>query len=260
MKKITTIFAACAMMLTFCSVVHAYPMAHWANFREYNGNLIDALPAGTEVTVIDSSGAWSSVYVPSYGMYGMIATVYIWGGTDWEYENPLSYGGGYSTYSYDGNYEYTYEEKTEDYTEYNNYQTENYSTQTYSAAGAWVDVDISDQICRLYVDNDIIAWDYCVTGNAVESPTPIGEWSVYYKESPTVLCGTSPSGKAYETPVDYWMPFCGGCGLHDASWRSEFGGTIYQWGGSYGCVNLPHWLAEKIYGYVDSGTVVNVHE
>ena len=37
------------------------------------------------------------------------------------------------------------------------------------------------------------------------------------------------------------MPFSGNvAGIHDAVWRTEFGGNLYQLEGSHGCVNLPY--------------------
>ena len=63
-----------------------------------------------------------------------------------------------------------------------------------------------------------------------------------YKKSPDVL-----DGPGYSTPVTYWMPFNGGIGLHDATWRSSFGGNIYKTNGSHGCVNLPYNMAKIIY-------------
>ena len=53
--------------------------------------------------------------------------------------------------------------------------------------------------------------------------------------------------------MQYWMPFVYGQGLHDASWRSAFGGNIYQTDGSHGCVNLPPQVAATIYDYIDAG-------
>ena len=43
------------------------------------------------------------------------------------------------------------------------------------------------------------------------------------------------------------MPFYGNYGMHDAPWRSSFGGTIYQGGGSHGCVNMPVASAKKLF-------------
>ena len=52
------------------------------------------------------------------------------------------------------------------------------------------------------------------------------------------------------------MPFNGGIGIHDATWRSSFGGNIYVAGGSHGCVNAPYSLANTIFNNIDSGTPV----
>ena len=52
------------------------------------------------------------------------------------------------------------------------------------------------------------------------------------------------------------MPFNNNVGMHDASWRSEFGRNIYKTNGSHGCINLPYSVAEKIYGYVEKNTPV----
>ena len=61
---------------------------------------------------------------------------------------------------------------------------------------------------------------------------------------------------SYESFVNFWMPFYEGCGLHDASWRGSFGGSIYLYDGSHGCVNLPLWAAKEIYEAVDTGTAI----
>ncbi len=53
------------------------------------------------------------------------------------------------------------------------------------------------------------------------------------------------------------MPYNGGEGLHDAQWRyGVFGGDIYRYSGSHGCINLPLETAEEIYNNVDVGTQV----
>ena len=63
----------------------------------------------------------------------------------------------------------------------------------------------------------------------------------------------------YETPVSYWMPFNGGQGLHDAYWRYGFGGDIWQYDGSHGCVNLPTDVAAQLFDWSHVGDVVVVH-
>lgn len=68
-------------------------------------------------------------------------------------------------------------------------------------------------------------------------------------------------GEDYASPVSFWMPFIkNDIGLHDASWRDEFGGEIYKTGGSHGCVNLPYYVAKAIFDNISPGCPVIVHE
>lgn len=69
--------------------------------------------------------------------------------------------------------------------------------------------------------------------------TPTGVWYIQYKESPSTLRGFNDDGSKYASKVQYWMPFTlTGCGLHDASWRTDWSKTAYLKGGSHGCVNI----------------------
>ena len=52
------------------------------------------------------------------------------------------------------------------------------------------------------------------------------------------------------------MPFNKNIGLHDAGWRSSFGGELYKTSGSHGCVNLPPEKAKQIYDVIQTGTPV----
>ncbi|MBR3339758.1 MAG: L,D-transpeptidase [Lachnospiraceae bacterium] len=58
---------------------------------------------------------------------------------------------------------------------------------------------------------------------------------------------------------ELWAPFNGGQGLHDAPWRSDFGGDIYLSNGSHGCVNIPPENMEAIYNAIDIGTAVVIY-
>lgn len=83
---------------------------------------------------------------------------------------------------------------------------------------------------------DVVTGTY--TGNTGDR-TPTGVWYIQYKESPSVLRGSNDDGSSYASPVKYWMPFTlSGCGLHDASWRTDWSKTAYLKGGSHGCVNI----------------------
>lgn len=119
----------------------------------------------------------------------------------------------------------------------------------------FVVIDINDQKLILYQDNQILLETDIVTGQKYEYDTPEGVYSIRNKKTDTFLVGED-----YFTHVDYWMPFNGGIGLHDATWRRKFGGTIYERDGSHGCVNIPAEYADDIFYTVEKGTKVLVHK
>ncbi len=123
----------------------------------------------------------------------------------------------------------------------------------------YVEINLSAQHLYFYKDGALVVESDFVSGNMSKGyDTPGGIYSLKYKQSPAVLRGDiQPDGSyGYESPVTYWMPFNGGVGMHDASWRSTFGGNIYLSNGSHGCINLPISAAKKIYENISSGTPV----
>ena len=56
-----------------------------------------------------------------------------------------------------------------------------------------------------------------------------------------------------------WMPVVKSIGLHDANWRSEFGGEIYKRDGSHGCVNMPDETTDIIFENAEIGTPVMIY-
>jgi lipoprotein-anchoring transpeptidase ErfK/SrfK len=90
------------------------------------------------------------------------------------------------------------------------------------------------------------------------TPTLLGTFKIYSKERNRRL-----KGVGYNVPVSYWMPFSGGYGLHDASWRQswEFGNSNWRsQHGSHGCINLPAAAASKIWYLTKVGTPVFVQK
>ena len=83
-------------------------------------------------------------------------------------------------------------------------------------------------------------------------------WYYIDKESPSTLRG-GEGKKKYTTKVQYWMPFYEGQGLHDAWWKTVFGGTEYIGNGSHGCVNLPPSVAEAVYNNIQPGTAIIIY-
>ncbi|MDF2886844.1 MAG: ErfK/YbiS/YcfS/YnhG family protein [Lacrimispora sp.] len=128
--------------------------------------------------------------------------------------------------------------------------------------GNYVEADMAAQHVYMYQNGSVI-WDSpCVTGNVSKKlTTPEGIYTLNYKQTDRVLRGEKkPDGTyEYESHVDYWMPFNGGIGFHDASWRSKFGGSIYQTGGSHGCINLPPQKAKALYELIYTGIPVICH-
>ena len=122
---------------------------------------------------------------------------------------------------------------------------------------SYIEVDLENQKVFLYKDGKKLLETDCVSGTLgdPERETPGGVYSIYYMNSPDVL-----DGPGYSEHVTYWMPFYHGYGLHDATWRSEFGGEIYKTNGSHGCVNLPLFAAERIYKTVDVGYPVVLYK
>lgn len=102
----------------------------------------------------------------------------------------------------------------------------------------------------LVVDTDVVTG----TTDGVHD-TPLGVHYVLYKESPAIL-----RGPGYAAPVSYWMPLTwDGVGIHDATWRSAFGGNIYTYDGSHGCINTPYGAVQTIFDNIDAETPVIIY-
>ncbi len=131
-------------------------------------------------------------------------------------------------------------------------------TQTANSHGendygdTYVEVNLTSQHLYFYKDGELLVEADFVSGNASKGwETPDGAYPITYKQRNATL-----SGEDYDTPVDYWLPFNRNIGLHDAKWRSDFGGDIYKTSGSHGCINLPHEAAKIIYENISAGMPV----
>jgi hypothetical protein len=131
-------------------------------------------------------------------------------------------------------------------------------------------VSTEEQWAHMY-ENGKEVYNTAVTTGGPELPTDHGVFHIYEKISPFVFHSPWPPGSPYyypPTPITYWMPFDGGEGLHDASWRSNFGpgsnlaptylGTGNFILGTHGCVNLPYDAASFVWNWAPMGTTVVV--
>ena len=126
----------------------------------------------------------------------------------------------------------------------------------------YAEVDLTAQHMYFIQNGQIAMQCDIVTGNPNKgNATPQGMYSLYYKQRNQVLRGKKLEDGTYEyeSPVDYWMPFNGGIGFHDASWQSAFGGARYQTYGSHGCVNMPPASAGELYNLIQAGTPIICH-
>lgn len=116
----------------------------------------------------------------------------------------------------------------------------------------YVEIDLTNQHMWFYKNGSLIVQGDIVTGNVRDNnATPPGVYILKYKARNVVL-----RGPGYAAPVTFWMPFNGGIGIHDASWRSVFGGNIYNTNGSHGCINSPYNVANAIFDNIKPGTPV----
>jgi hypothetical protein len=120
----------------------------------------------------------------------------------------------------------------------------------------FVEVSITQQKLWLFKGGSLVLETDVVTGNEkLDRNTPIGDYKILFKVRDKVL-----KGPGYESFVSYWMPFYKGYGLHDATWRRRFGASIYQNGGSHGCVNIPPKMAPIVYQNVVIGMPVLIRQ
>ena len=118
----------------------------------------------------------------------------------------------------------------------------------------YVEVCISQQKMWCYKDGVLVTETPVTTGNhATGYDTPAGSvWAVDAKKSDCDF-------KLYPSHVMFWLPFNGDVGIHDAGWRTEYGGDIYLTNGSHGCVNTPYTEAEKVFNAIEIGDPVIVY-
>lgn len=123
---------------------------------------------------------------------------------------------------------------------------------------SYVEVSIDEQHAYVYIDGELVLDSDVVTGCvSKKNDTPKGTWYMYDHAVNRMLY---PQGATTGSHVDRWMPFTpDGCGLHDASWRGRFGGTIYKTNGSHGCVNCPKKFAYDLFDVAYVGLPVVVY-
>lgn len=141
-------------------------------------------------------------------------------------------------------------------------------TQIASQYSQVVVVSLARQQLEAY-DHGTLVLISSVTSGRPALPTPTGTYSVMAKQSPTTFYSPWPEGSPYyyaPTHINYAMLFkSGGFYIHDAAWKPAhgYGTNVVHVGpdgvtrtGSLGCVEMPLWSAQQLYGWVHVGTPV----
>lgn len=132
------------------------------------------------------------------------------------------------------------------------YKKEGYVRGKNDIGFTYIEIDMSEQVLYVYEEGELTLQTDIVTGNEKRNwSTPAGVNYVYAKQKNRILRGAD-----YASFVHFWMPVNGGIGIHDATWRGEFGGEIYKTNGSHGCINVPKKNMIEIYDRIEVGTPV----
>ena len=123
-----------------------------------------------------------------------------------------------------------------------------------------IEVSYQEQKLYYYEDGKLIFDSDIVTGNESTEIIPYGTYHVLYMTEDATLIGAD-----YEKHVEYWIGFdkeTGGhmIGFHDASWRTVFGGDEWITVPTLACINMPTEKVKQLYGSVEPGTEIRIHD
>ena len=118
----------------------------------------------------------------------------------------------------------------------------------------FIEVSLDEQYLWYYVDGEVFVETPITSGSYAHGGTDPRVVYVYTKIPNKWL-----TGPTWHSFVKYWVAIQGAIGIHDASWRSVYGGDEYKYRGSHGCINTPEEAMKKIYDNVEIGTPVIVY-
>lgn len=126
----------------------------------------------------------------------------------------------------------------------------------YEVGDTYIEISLDQQHMWYYKDGELLVSTDVVTGYKNAHDTPTGLYYVINKASPAELVGSS-----WDVWVNYWLGVTyDGVGIHDSTWRtSGYGGSIYTYDGSHGCINTPYDAVKKIYDNCVENTPVIIY-
>jgi lipoprotein-anchoring transpeptidase ErfK/SrfK len=124
----------------------------------------------------------------------------------------------------------------------------------------YIEIDLTAQHFWYYKDGELVREADIVSGQTTsEARTTLpGVYKVWYKDTDYEMKGSNEDGDTWDVTCNYWTRVAiVGIGLHDSTWRgTAFGGNIYTYNGSHGCINMTYDDAKFVYEEVDMGTPV----
>lgn len=120
----------------------------------------------------------------------------------------------------------------------------------------YIEISIARQYMWYYKNGNLIVQTPVVTGTANgRHDTPRGVYEAWLMEANRYLKGFNDDGSKYKVPVKYWIQLdYTGVGIHDTYYRGAYGGNIYKYNGSHGCINTPLGNVSKLYNNLEKGT------
>lgn len=132
------------------------------------------------------------------------------------------------------------------------YNKEGFCRGENDIGSTYIEIDLGQQLMFYFQDGNLLFQSDVVTGNINRGlGSPTGVCYVQNKARNAIL-----RGPGYAVFVNYWMKINGGVGIHDATWRSKFGGKIYKSNGSHGCINTPLSNMKELFNMMEVGTPV----
>jgi hypothetical protein len=126
----------------------------------------------------------------------------------------------------------------------------------------YLELDISAQHMWFFKNGELVVESDVVSGQPINGrDTPTGVFFVIHKGSPQRMKSDGWAGVApYDETANYFVGFTtAGHGFHDGLWRNAFGGSIWTYNGSHGCINMPLAPAETLYKNIEYDTPVVTH-
>ena len=126
----------------------------------------------------------------------------------------------------------------------------------YDVGDTYIEISLDKQHMWYYKNGELIVSTDVVTGYKNAHDTPTGLYYIINKASPAELVG-----ETWDVWVNFWLGVTyDGVGIHDSTWRTGgYGGNIYTYDGSHGCINTPYDAVKKIYDNCKENTPVVIY-